>query len=298
MKDTFQDWWDKASRYSLQTLNIGGNAASIIGILVVWFRGQDTNRVFPYYLIFVTSLLAGTLILREIQTARRLSYGEVLAPVHNAVHYVRDTLHLISGLDEKDFATVHVSRVLNDLATAMSIVTGTSCRASIKVVAGDNRIEDLGAMSSKERARHLLVRTFARDTINPLGPERERADFLSDNSDLRDLFQDRNRRVFFSNDLHQLYRKGGYRNSHLPDEAFEKWPLPYKSSIVWPIRRVGGTSALSQDADFLGFLCVDSPMTNVFVSRYDFEIGAMIADTLYCYMKANADRPKAGEAHA
>src|SRR5207249_8901276 len=147
----------------------------------------------------------------------------------------------------------------------------------------------LSTLPPRERPRYLLVRTYARDSINATAKEPEQADFLNENTDLCELFANPHQRCFFENDLPKLHAKGGYRNSHLPTQPFDEWPLPYRSAIVWPIRRLGVESQLHPEHELLGFLCVDSASTRVFVHRYDFEIGALIADALYMYMKANLD---------
>lgn len=64
------------------------------------------------------------------------------------------------------------------------------------------------------------------------------------------------------------------------------WTLPYRSTMVWPIRKITGPEEkregqLFHKQDLLGFLCVDSYARKVFDPRYDFDFGALVADNFY-----------------
>jgi hypothetical protein len=287
VKERLRRWAGRAQRYSVQLVNIFGNIASIVALGLMWLASTAHDAILSVYLVVLTFALAVALIVRELQDARRVAYAEVLAPLHHAVHYIRDTLRTVRGLPERQFAHDHVQRVVDDVAMAFALATRTNCRVCIKVLSASPAAPDLTTLPMPDRVRYLLVRTYIRDCVNAPAHEGERADWLNDNSDLCELFTNPQQRRFISNDLQALYNRGAYRNSHLPGE-FTQWPLPYRSAMVWPIRRLGGASVLHPDHELLGFLCVDAQMTNVFVERFDFEMGALFADALYSYMKANA----------
>ena len=178
----------------------------------------------------------------------------------------------------------NLQRALSDIATAFAIATRTSCRASIKVL---SLVPNAPMVGKKDIIRFLLVRTFARDTLREEGDVEEQADYVSENTDFVELFNDPKESCFFENDLKKRMSQGQYRNSHLPtgyNTQTDIWPLPYRSTIIWPIRRMKQTDSGRPEPDLLGFLCVDSAARNVFVKRYDRDLGAAFADALYMYM--------------
>lgn len=90
----------------------------------------------------------------------------------------------------------------------------------------------------------------------------------------------RERRFYICNDL---TKEDGYQNSHWPSnpeerrEFIKKAEYKYVSTIVWPIRG----PAEDGRPPVTGFLCIDSRTRGIFERRYDIQLGAVIADTLY-----------------
>jgi len=125
---------------------------------------------------------------------------------------------------------------------------------------------------------------------------------LDDNTDFKSLWYREVGaiRYFLSNDLVELYRDGKYENSsfeevgtptvtcHWQGFRFVKnWNLPYKSTIVLPIRYIPDNQ-IGEDINgdhkeyrFWGFLCVDCNSKNVFDKIYSPELGGAFADVLY-----------------
>jgi hypothetical protein len=64
----------------------------------------------------------------------------------------------------------------------------------------------------------------------------------------------------------------------------------YNSTIVWPIRyKLQPDETQCSDDDLgqilLGFLTVDAKPANAFEHRYDIDMGAQVADTLYIVLQ-------------
>ena len=67
--------------------------------------------------------------------------------------------------------------------------------------------------------------------------------------------------------------------------------LPYRSTIVWPIRKLvypqdgEDGNRLNHEQDIIGYLCVDSARQKVFRNDYDTQLGAIVADSVFIFLK-------------
>jgi hypothetical protein len=59
------------------------------------------------------------------------------------------------------------------------------------------------------------------------------------------------------------------------------WTLPYRSTMVFPIRQVEPTTGSAEGAGCIGFLTVDSAFRRVFKPRFDGPLGAAVASALF-----------------
>jgi hypothetical protein len=147
--------------------------------------------------------------------------------------------------------------------------------------------DELRQMDDKELTHRLLVKIVAR-SASSVQRDSIRADYLDENSDFLAMFRNPDMRCFLSNNLTKSFRKQNYRNPGIPegfDVDKDPWPLVYRSTLVWPIRKRDSRSEVNAQQHLLGFLCVDSRARGVFWRRYDFDTGAIVADALYVYMK-------------
>ena len=77
------------------------------------------------------------------------------------------------------------------------------------------------------------------------------------------------------------------------------WPLPYRSTIVWPIQqRESRLLPLRANVGCIGFLAIDSESRNVFRENWDFPIGAAVSDSLFHPLKFYASLNKNGQGGA
>ncbi len=240
-------------------------------------------------------------IYREISRIRKEKYANIQVDVHQISHKIRDLSSFLSVYkstskvrDEYEnridlLFTQEIEYILDRFSKIFSMLTGTQCRASIKQVCQED--DD------------LYVFALARDSVSasisrPKDVERqlEKIDRLADNDDFQIIFDDENKaRWFFENNLPRLK---SYRNTSFPiseNENSERyfsfldlinptrgWPLPYASTIVWPIKQSPRfDSIMAPDLGCIAFLSIDSPHRNVFNYQFDTMLGASVADSLF-----------------
>lgn len=189
-------------------------------------------------------------------------------------------------------ARMMISELLSMQADAYSTMTGTNCRSCVKMIEVVN--QDAGSTFTRE---DLYVFTLARDgrseQLNRQHDEKrnkEKQDKLSENSDFLQLWDESapDPGYFHSNDLMQdknyessslkywttLGRQGLKHNT-------ENWRLPYRSTIVWPIRQDVRKHLGINDFRVLGFLAVDSQATNAFERDLHVDLGTVLANALF-----------------
>lgn len=239
-----------------------------------------------------------------VSFSRKARYAEVMHNMHEIQHDLRDLQTKVRARyaslgpkpDKDTLTSVHkfiaeeFQKILTSIATGFSLVSAVNCRSSIKI---------LGKVDSSKDGSpdNLYVKTLARDLasardcIDKDGSE-QKNHLVTKNTDFELLVKEV-RRFFFSGDVST---EGNYLNSSeehwrksrplseyasripLISKLFAS-PYPYRSSMVFPIKGslFGGTEVPL----FLGFLCIDSKSRNSFSSRYDSNLGAALADSIY-----------------
>lgn len=291
-----------------KALSVFAALASILG-LVSLFRdflnvGKDTALLITNGTMsaLVLLLFLGTLF-REWSIARKERYADVMGRIHMCLHRCRDLqsvllrlrAQIVSGPKPTQRQVEVAGKkllmdILDDFAGVYSMLTGTNCRACVKTV------------YSNKSAGKLYVQALARDKASGdacAGLDRlrfdENMDPLEHNTDFVGLYDrySSSERCFFSNDLSREFQNGYVSTSVA---AYKKFlgtknggsSLPYRSTMVWPIQQKQGNQDLPRDT-CLGFLAVDSPSRNVFIRKWDFEIGAGISDSLFHVLKLYSD---------
>jgi hypothetical protein len=280
-------------RWSPWTLERGINlAAGVAGILPAaapfllsnppWSSGAwDIKTVLVWQLLALVLLGALYIGLHAYKKLHR--YAESVYFTHYVNHRVRDYVAAVNRGRSADFP-----RTLEDIADAASVcfslLVGKRCRCSIKEVDAKQRIE-----------------TVARDSYSASGSSTGPDHTLKENTDFENLWYGKNgcARYFLGADLKSLWRAHNYRNSSFkalgePHNIMVKgltlhtfWPLPYNSTIVWPIRFIPDgvewpphDGNVSKDVELWGFLCIDCKSRNAFAGQHAPEVGAAIADAL------------------
>ena len=235
----------------------------------------------------------------ELRTVRGRRYAKIQRHFHSISHIIRDQHAVLDAIEsghtsfEKNeyLLRSHVGIVLNHFAFSFSMLTGTNCRACIKLFVEESE--------SESRSSELYVSTFVRDQFSFEAQSKTdikrdtSADPLNENTDFKAVLKDDTKRWFFSNYLPAL---SNYENTSDPTLAQRQlsfiealtnrfvpvgWKLPYVSTIVWPIQKPFINDVDGAEYAILGFLTVDSPSRGVFNRNHDVYYGAGIADMLF-----------------
>lgn len=191
---------------------------------------------------------------------------------HDAIGYIRDAGYL--GLLGKPAS--HLREPLRDftrsLARFFTSVTGGPCRITLK-----QTLLSAGPDGSE---------VYVKDITRSHGAVQRGLDAVRANTDFNDIVMNQFN-YFFENDLDTRRATGQYDNSHLSTYGGE---LPYKSTIVWPIRKLYddadraerlNLAGVSEDMELIGFLCVDANRIEAFVEESDAHFGAAAAAALF-----------------
>ncbi|MFC1833474.1 hypothetical protein ACFL2Q_01900 [Thermodesulfobacteriota bacterium] len=236
---------------------------TVLGSAIIAPSSTISQIILSAWLCVMVVVVWGIVFLKS----RQASVAVAMSGLHDAFHAARDAYYSSTTGDTTNSVKRHIRDSLGSFSAAFGIVTGASCRASIKQVSG-----------AGQDTRNLRVTTFCRfpDTTEP--PKVQGDDFISDNTDYRHIWTERERNCYCSNDI---LTETGYCNSHLTPQMMKEGRVQYRSTIVWPIRK----ALEEEDHDIWGFLCVDSLRPNVFMIDLDFAIGAAFADALYIVLK-------------
>lgn len=271
-------------RFSIQWDRWLAAIASICTICVVLFplsQGPDAKAGALSALALSLLLLLCLILLawREIAYSRKARYAEALPRVHRTFHLLRDSWYAHHHAHDSQMAVNgQIESALSEFASAMSIVTGVHCRACVKVLY-------VADPDTRQPGREWAVQTFVRDSHDPKDSVLSE-DWVSENTDFEELLWKERSSYFLRNRLPYP----GYKNSHWTPEQMERGLMDYAATIVWPIRkRLQGPDQKSgtphATRGIIGFLCLDTRSRNVFNERYDVELGAAVADTLYVVLE-------------
>jgi hypothetical protein len=242
-------------------------------------------------------ILLGGLVFREISRIRKEKYANIQEDLHGISHTARDQLSLLNSMEgmgkeqiklQEHIVNQNLQHCLNKFSSIFTLLTGTKCRASIKMID-----------YSRDRTKPVVY-TYMRDGDSHqsfvIDDERRKSngmDLLGENSDFQIVFGEQGERWFFSNDL---TTHGGYINSRAPNLRVRNltglraiinivrpvdWPLPYTSGIVWPIRQMPLRPNVGTSYKLAGYLTIDSAHRGVFRKNFDTHLGAGVADCLY-----------------
>lgn len=275
-----------------------------------------SRELLPIIAILILLLIFFILLIeQEFRYSRKARYAEAIVYMHSIIHRLRDNFHTLNKIDSSppetrqeyiDKARIEMIAVITSFANAFTLITGAKCRSCIKLLQLDET-KVLDKLNEDEKKQVFYVKTWARDADSMLSQEiqteGEPLHWVYENTDFTFLFETKSPakdNYFFSNDLtdeygynntsFQLYGKPEFVNV-LRIKKVKKWPLPYRSTIVWPIRRITDIKHDQEKDQFLakqdaiGYLCIDSYARGVFNRRYDFHLGALVADAIFIYLR-------------
>jgi len=180
---------------------------------------------------------------------------------------------LIEGDGSEEAFLHYLEESLRFLAETFTLITDTSCRASVKMAMA------VKADSDAKPDADVQVITLCRN--EPVEDSMRRRDLISNNTDFRQIFEE-NALYFISNDLPAQLHKG-YQNSHWDEKLIQSGAFEYRSTIVLPIGRSRflGMQPGTSRREIIGFLCIDTQATNAFNATYDVPIGQAFAQALH-----------------
>ena len=248
----------------------------VVGILAL-FRSHSTSIpsiILVLYVCFLTTSLLLLLIMQESRYHRASRYAAAMIPARKAFSSLADASWTIIEGDGSEESFLHYLREsLRFLAETYTLITDSSCRASVKMAMAFQR--DNGSGHDADVQVVTLCRNEDLDS-----PDNSR-DLISNNTDFRQIFVD-NALYFLSNDLPMQLTKG-YQNSHWDERLIQSGAFDYRSTIVLPIARSrflnGQGGALRRE--IIGFLCIDTLATNAFNATYDVPIGQAFSQALH-----------------
>ena len=306
---TYKDCLPRLKRISwLDFFNIICGFCSAVSLGLAFFYPEQHNNIFSYYLVTISLLIIGYHVYQVRTKDDRLKSGIIYA--HYVSHLIRDYLADLDTDKSKSAATVTkelnelIANILESVSECFSVVTGRKCRVTMKGM----------CTNDTPNSNDYIIWDIRRDKMskgnydkklkgNNLNPKTIKH-YLADNTDFRSLLDSEHQcaRYFLCNDLESRWLMGDYDNSSFDIYGKPKtinlsgrrsqliwWPLPYKSTIVLPVRYVPNDMRLSAQGSnlptYLGFLCIDSKSKNIFDTVYHPELGGMFADSLYIIIK-------------
>lgn len=282
--------------------------AAVVGTIVSIFTTSETVRETFVMVVLVVYMIILLIVLgfMTYTLGSKARYAEATKFMHQAQHKARNAYHYLEWcyadrqyhkLDLDKFAG-QMGDVLSSACMAFTMVTGAACRMSIKTLGHDPALDE-ALMPG------FFVKTLARDGGSAeqckVADAREgHLHRVAANTDFR-LILEGKKDYYFKGDLTKAQE---YENSKRAAGNGQHWDLPYRSTIVWPIRYVmtpteldmrnqrakaaGEVRNLAPDAaipaldqEIYGYLTVDCNARNVFSERYDVQFGAALADSLF-----------------
>lgn len=230
--------------------------------------------ILSIYVCFLVIVLLALLMFQEVRYRREVPYAHAMVTARKAfTSLAAASWTILEGDRSEEAFLLHLKESLGFLAEAFMIITGNPCRASIKMtsaeVVGDSQNKDVD----------VEVVTICRSSQEVEQPHLER-DRIGNNTDFKQIFVE-NSEYFYCNDL-PAQLKLGYQNSHWDEKTIQSGAFTYRATIVWPIAHSKKSPNQAADRrEIIGFLCVDTPATNVFNEVYDVALGAAFAQALH-----------------
>ncbi len=267
-----KEWWEQLHHFYVLVALIGTVAGFAAGatfkekILLVFVGGYVVViAVFAAWSVFVNGAKA--------------RYAPLMRHVHSAMHCMRN-LRVAMNVEEfhKDPASANhlaneLTQVLDSLRSCLEIVSGTTVEVRVEIVfrSVDAPVSSLQTIPlcrdsvSRQRRRHMdedaMAKPHAADRSTPYIEllDHDGGDF------------------YFNGDLAS---QQDYRSEYMRRFPNDSRP---RSVVVWPIRfrRIAIVGNGPGKHEIVGFLHAESASRAAFNRRYDVELGASFADSLF-----------------
>lgn len=270
--------WNYRLSFLADALGIVLGSFTLAGITWTLASTNDGRIKALLWWTFGITAVVGLIVYRLLKREHRETrFGRALSTTHSAHHRLRDAAYarFIMRQPEATWAPV-IETALADFATSFSIATGSDCHVAVAQVVAADMVPPTLAHDFNHYQVLVKYRSSPRSPVRSV-PDSENT--VGRNTDFRELFRtDRNMPCWHNNDLLQ---ETLYDNTHWPEKR-TKSTVPYRATMVWPIRKVlvTGTASQRQQVYMYGFLTVDSPDPHVFEYKRHFHLGAAFADHL------------------
>lgn len=228
-----------------------------------------TTALLVAVLIFFVLSSVASIALSWIN-GEKAKYAEIIEHIHQSMHTIRDLdVYLTSQINFLTESQVSIksklqhdlSTVLDRLALAASIVSGTRIVVTLNQAVIDNN--------------QMRIEVLARDTASR--PQWKHQDdvqvnhWVSNNTSLRQITVKA---------VNYYYNGQVHKSQDYESSFFEHWRKDpkYKSCMVFPIR---AKDEKDGEYQYCGFLQMVSSSQKAMNLRYDSDLGAAIADSLY-----------------
>ncbi len=231
--------------------------------------------ILSIYVCFLVIALLILLIMQEARYRREVPYAHAMVTARKAfTSLAAASWTIIEGDRSEEAFLLHLKESLGFLAEAFMIITGNACRTSIKMT----RAEAVGDSHNKDV--DVEVVTICRSSSQEVEQPHLERDRIGNNTDFKQIFVE-DSEYFYCNDL-PAQLKLGYQNSHWDEKTIQSGAFNYRATIVWPIAHsLKSSNQTAERREIIGFLCVDTPATNVFNEVYDVALGAAFAQALH-----------------
>ncbi len=282
----------------LEVFGVIGLWAVPLSLVDTFFKDVSLHHALAQaYLIVSLVILTFAVIVILHLKARKEKYAnitEYIWKINTSIKDIDSFIEInktISSNPEhfNETAKSKIGDILNNLQLVFVSLTGTRCRASLKLTYNKNG--------------RMYYYTFSRDqasfkSCGVLDDHRVACDHdpMDKNPQFLKLFSDDNSTFhYFSNDLmsdekfeatsfsayDESWGRTGLLNGRRLAWARERWPLPYRSTITCVVRHGPASFIPERKSIVLGFLTVDSESRGVFSERWDVPIVFAVADALF-----------------
>lgn len=306
-KDVMKEFrvWQKGRLDWYWYLGLTGTVLGIGGSIAGFFTSYGiTITTVTITIIFVLSLIALAISACLYVSARKKSAdAKAYEFIHLSIHQLRDSfsrLNRDSFTREEDyvfFLQMTARTVLTCLAQGFGVLTGSRCRACIKVldVPGDSQTTKENVVARGQ------VKTFCRDeisaTILDQVGQKDAPIKLAGNGRYRTMLMNPDVNKFHCPDVKAALSSGQYENSRYDQK---KSPC-YNSILIVPIRVKhnaseplsgynGQDGAQTNEQTLIGYLVVDSEASGVLGESRDHHAVAIVADALFIFLNLAFDR--------
>jgi hypothetical protein len=209
-------------------------------------------------------------------------YAPVLAHIHSGMHSLRNLRVFMRAEQFNDSSesqrllALELTRVLDSLRSALEIVSGTTIECRIELVERPAATTNVEQLTSYPLARDSISSEsrhhFDEDAKRTPHPVLKSTPYMA-------LLNDDGPAFYFCGDV-----KG---QQDFSCEYFTRFKneLRPRSMVVWPIRyrrrQTPGASAEMRSHEIVGFLHAESISRTAFNRRYDVQLGAAFADSMF-----------------